>query len=51
MNHPKYGLECERWCRIGVAGDCPTTPSGLKCTDALGPIAPVIGGVKEGVCQ
>ena len=51
MNHPKYGLECERWCRIGVAGDCPTTPAGLTCTDAFGALAPVIGGVKEGVCQ
>jgi hypothetical protein len=51
MNHPKYGLECERWCRIGVAGDCPSTPAGLKCTDAFGTLAPVINGVKEGVCQ
>ena len=49
--HPKYGAECERWCRIGVAGDCPTTPAGLKCTDVFGALAPVIGGVKEGLCQ
>jgi hypothetical protein len=50
MNHPKYGLECERWCRLGVAGDCPTTPAGLVCTDAFAALAPVINGVKEGVC-
>lgn len=51
INHPKYGMECERWCRIGVAGDCPTTPAGLKCVDVFGALAPVIGGVKEGLCQ
>lgn len=51
ITHPKFGPECERWCRIGVAGDCPTTPSGLKCVDVFGAQAPVIGGVKEGLCQ
>lgn len=51
IKHPKYGLECERWCRIGVAGDCPTTPAGLKCVDVFGTRAPVINGVKEGLCQ
>lgn len=51
MKHPKYGYECERWCRLGVAGDCPSSPSGLVCTDAFGSLAPVIAGVKEGVCQ
>jgi hypothetical protein len=51
ITHPKYGAECERWCRIGVAGDCPTTPTGLKCTDVFGALAPVINGVKEGLCQ
>jgi len=51
MKHPKYGFECERWCRLGVAGDCPSSPSGLVCTDAFGTLAPVINGVKEGVCQ
>jgi hypothetical protein len=51
MTHPKFGAECERWCRIGVAGDCPTTPAGLKCVDVFGAQAPVIGGVKEGLCQ
>jgi hypothetical protein len=48
MTHPKYGLECEKWCRIGVAGDCPSTSS---CVDTLGVDAPTIDGVKEGVCQ
>lgn len=51
ITHPTYGAECERWCRLGVAGDCPTTPAGLVCTDVFGALAPVIGGVKEGVCQ
>ena len=51
INHPKFGLECERWCRIGVAGDCPTTPAGLKCVDVFAALAPVINGVKEGLCQ
>jgi hypothetical protein len=51
ITHPKYGAECERWCRIGVAGDCPTTPAGLVCTDVFGALAPVINGVKEGLCQ
>lgn len=56
VNHPKYGLECERWCRIGVAGDC-TAPSGttfppnLTCKDVFTTNAPVIGGQKEGSCQ
>ncbi len=48
MNHPKYGLECEKWCRLGVAGDC---PSNSNCVDTLGVDAPMIDGVKEGVCQ
>ena len=48
--HPKYGLECERWCRIGVAGDCGTDPK-FTCKDVFLGDAPVINGVKEGVCQ
>lgn len=50
ISHPKYGLECERWCRIGVAGDCGTDPK-FTCKDMFGVDAPVINGVKEGVCQ
>lgn len=48
--HPRFGLECERWCRIGVAGDCGTDPK-FKCKDVFGAAAPVINGEKEGVCQ
>ena len=51
ITHPKYGLECEKWCRIGQAGDCPTTPAGTTCKDTYGTDAPVIGGVKLGTCQ
>lgn len=50
VSHPQYGLECERWCRIGVAGDCGADPK-FKCKDVFGADAPVINGVKEGVCQ
>jgi hypothetical protein len=56
INHPTYGNECERWCRIGVAGDCNapsgvTFPPNLTCKDTLGADAPTIGGQKEGTCQ
>jgi hypothetical protein len=48
-DHPKYGPECEKWCRIGQApSDC---GNGFKCKDVFGANAPVIGGVKEGLCQ
>ena len=50
IDHPKHGLECERWCRIGVAGDCGADPA-FKCKDVYGENAPVINGVKEGICQ
>ena len=50
ISHPKYGLECEKWCRIGVAGDCGADPK-FTCKDVFGADAPVINGVKEGVCQ
>ncbi len=56
--HPTYGYECERWCRVGTDADCadlknkPSDPAGLfKCKDVYGANAPVIGGVKEGLCQ
>lgn len=50
IDHPSnsIGKECERWCRLGQAGDC---PNGFSCVDVFGDAAPVIGGVKEGVCQ
>ena len=40
--------ECERWCRIGIAGDCKT---GFTCNDVFKANAPVINGQKEGICQ
>ena len=50
VDHPSksIGFECEQWCRIGVKGDC---DSGFDCNDVYGANAPVIGGVKEGICQ
>jgi hypothetical protein len=48
---PDYGYECESWCRIGMNSDCPNSPGNLKCVDVFGAKAPVIGGVKEGLCQ
>jgi hypothetical protein len=50
IDHPSanIGKECEKWCRIGVAGDC---PANFKCNDVFGANAPVINGVKEGICQ
>jgi hypothetical protein len=54
--HPTYGYECERWCRVGNDSDCaglqakPTDPA-FHCKDVYGASAPVIGGVKEGLCQ
>ena len=50
VDHPKHGPECERWCRIGVAGDCGSDPA-FKCKDVFGENAPVINGMKEGICQ
>lgn len=48
--HPTKGLQCEKWCRIGAAytADC---PSGFTCKDVYGVDAPVLGGIKEGLCQ
>ncbi|MBX3207456.1 MAG: hypothetical protein KF764_20580 [Labilithrix sp.] len=50
IEHPKHGRECERWCRIGYAGDCGSNAA-FKCKDVFGADAPVINGVKEGICQ
>lgn len=47
VNHPVFGPECEKWCRIGQS-DC-----GLfeTCEDVYGTNAPTSGGVKLGHCQ
>jgi hypothetical protein len=50
VDHPTAGRECERWCRLGVAGDCGTDPK-FTCKDVYGDNAPVINGQKEGICQ
>jgi hypothetical protein len=41
------GAFCERWCRIGQAGDC---PSGYGCSNSLGANQPIINGVAYGTC-
>jgi hypothetical protein len=46
-DHPVFGFECERWCRIGQ-NDCGLLES---CTDVYGAVAPMSGGVKLGHCQ
>lgn len=45
--HPLFGNECETWCRIGQS-DCAAFEA---CTDVYGAKAPVVGGVKLGLCQ
>ncbi|MDB4941776.1 MAG: hypothetical protein JWP97_1310 [Labilithrix sp.] len=52
IDHPssKIGFECEKWCRVGQDSDCDQA-SGFRCKDVFGANAPVINGVKEGVCQ
>lgn len=51
-NNPSR-TECERWCRIGQPGrgDCSDLPAAFTCKDYFGDNAPVIGGVKEGLCR
>lgn len=46
--NPSVGQECERWCRLGQAGDCGLD---LTCKDAFGSDAPTVDGFKLGVCQ
>jgi hypothetical protein len=48
VNHPVFGPECEKWCRVGTNSDC-----GLfeTCEDVYGANAPLSGGVKLGHCQ
>ena len=43
--HPIYGPECEKWCR--TSADCPNLTA---CYDIFGANAPVINGVKYGLC-
>lgn len=47
INHPLFGFECERWCRIG-GSDCGL---GETCEDVYGADAPMSGGAKLGHCQ
>jgi len=47
VNHPLFGYECEKWCRIG-GSDCGLLET---CTDVYGANAPTSGGVKLGHCQ
>lgn len=49
--HPVYGNECEKWCRLPAASHASDCAAGYTCKDVFGATAPVIGGVKEGVCQ
>lgn len=46
-DHPIFGFECEKWCRLGQ-NDCGILES---CTDVYGAVAPMSGGVKLGHCQ
>jgi hypothetical protein len=48
VSHPFFGLECERWCRLGVSGDC--TGAG-SCKNVYGAAAPTSGGYALGHCQ
>jgi hypothetical protein len=45
--HPLFGFECEKWCRIGQS-DCGLLET---CTDVYGAAAPSSGGAKLGHCQ
>lgn len=47
VNHPTYGYECEKWCRLG-GNDCAVAES---CNDVFGSGAPSIGGQRFGTCQ
>ncbi len=44
--HPTRGKECEKWCRNN--NDC---GSPTRCNDVFGADAPLINGVKYGLCQ
>lgn len=47
VNHPAFGPECEKWCRIGQ-NDCGVFET---CQDVYGANAPMAGGMKLGHCQ
>ena len=47
VDHPVFGFECEKWCRIGQ-NDCSLV---YTCTDVYGAAAPSSGGFKLGHCQ
>ena len=47
INHPVFGFECEKWCRLGQS-DCSYPDT---CTDVYGTSAPTSGGAKLGHCQ
>jgi hypothetical protein len=47
VDHPLYGFECEKWCRIG-GSDCGIFED---CIDVYGAAAPSSGGSKLGHCQ
>jgi len=47
-NHPFFGFECERWCRVGKDSDCGVFES---CEDVYGANAPMEGASKLGHCQ
>lgn len=48
VNNQLYGNECEPWCRVGVAGDCPILSN---CIDVYKDKAPMQGSTKLGLCQ
>jgi hypothetical protein len=48
VNHPFFGPECEKWCRVGFDSDCGIFEA---CEDVYGASAPVVGGQKLGHCQ
>jgi hypothetical protein len=48
VNHPLFGYECEKWCKIGVGGECGFLET---CEDVYGAAAPTSGGVRLGHCQ
>lgn len=45
----QLGNACLAWCRVGVNSDCPGLFEG--CDDVYGANAPVVGGVKYGLCR
>ena len=48
VNHPTWGFECEKWCRVGTNSDCAFFET---CKDVYGANAPMEGATKLGHCQ